>query len=826
VNDLRFAFRQLLKNPGFTAIAVLTLALGIGANTAMFSVVNAVLLRPLPFQDPEKLITLWERNDKQGYNQNLVAPANFADWKAQNQSFEQIAIFETSRGLNLTGAEEPVRVIGFKVSANLFSLLGVSPLHGRGFLPEEETPGRDRTVVLSHGLWQRRFGGHEGVIGQAISLDGESYTIVGIMPKGFVFPGATGEFLGGLFSNPCPDLWRPLAISAEMWDARSWHDWQVIGRLKPSVSLAQARVEMDTLMQRMEQANPGQFMGTHCTLVPLREQSVGSVRASLLVLLGAVGCVLLIGCANVANLFLARAAAREKEFAIRAALGAGRLAILRQLLTESVLLAVIGGVLGSLVAWWGVDVLAANVGGNIAVVTPGWNDIGVDGRVLAFTLALALGTGILFGLAPAWQTANTEVNESLKESGRGSTEGFQRQRLRGALVVAEVALAMVLLVGAGLLLQSLLRLQRVNPGFNPSRVLTMQLGLPRSRFPEDRHRAAFVERLCERLKILPGVEFVGATSGLPLTGDRNNYSYEVVGRPPMEPGKWETADTSLVTPDYLRVLQIPLVAGRSFDARDSEGVPLVCLINQAIAQRHFPNEDPVGKKLRLGYGNLTPEIIGVVPDIKHWALDKGSGPRQRLSLNDAGIYIPYAQEASWSTMTVALRTTGEPMDLAGAVRSVVRELDKNQPIAKMRTMETIVSGTLAQPRFRTLLIGLFGALAVVLAAIGIYGVVSYNVTQRTHEFGIRMALGAQTKDVLRLVMRHGMILAVVGISVGALGTLALTRVISALLFGVRATDPLTFAGVAVLLGLIAFLACVIPARRATKVEPMEALRYE
>ncbi len=824
--DIRYGVRMLMKNPGFTAVAVLTLALGIGANTAMFSVVNAVLLRPLPFKEPGRLVTVWERNPKQGYEQNAVAPANFADWRTQNQSFAQIAMFERWRGLNLTGPGEPVRVIGFKVTANLFPLLGVTPVHGRRLIPEEETPGRDRVVVLSHGLWQRRFGGDADIVGRTVSLDGESYTVVGVMPRGFLFPGGTGEFIGGLFFNPTPDLWMPLALPAGTWGARSWHDWQVIGRLKPEVPLDQARVEMDALMQRMEQANPGNFMGTHCTLLPLREQSVGSMRASLLMLFGAVGFVLLIGCTNIANLFLARAAARENEFAIRAALGAGRLTILRQLLTESVLLAMAGGALGTLLAWSGVGVLVASVGGNIAIVTPGWNEIRVDGGVLAFTLVVALGAGIVFGLAPAWQTAKANVNETFKEKGRGSTEGLRRHRLRGALVVAEVALAMMLLVGAGLLLQSLVRLQRVNPGFDPSRVLTMQLGLSGSRFPDDQHRIAFVEQLCVELKALPGVDFVGATTALPMTGDGANCSYEVLGRPPLEPGKWEAADLWFITSDYFRAMQIPLCAGRPFDSRDTKGAPLVCLINQTLAERHFPKEDPIGKKLRLGLNDLTPEIIGVVPDIKHQALDKGGLPGQRLSLFDAGIYLPYAQAAPWDMISIAVRTSGDPMALANPVRGVVRKLDNDQPIAKLQKMEAVVSASIAQPRFRTLLLSLFAALAIVLAAIGIYGVISYYVTQRTHEFGIRMALGSRTSDVFGLVVRQGMTLALAGIGIGLLGGLVLTRVISGLLFGVKATDPLTFTGVAVLVAFIAVVACVIPARRATRIDPMEALRYE
>src|SRR3989442_597320 len=593
MNNLRFAFRQLLKNPGFATVAVLTLALGIGANTAIFSVVNSVLLRPLPFKEPQRLVTVWERNPKQGYDQNVAAPANYADWKAQSQSFEELAMFGTVIGINMTGADDPARVNGVAVTANLFQTLGVSPVLGRGFAAEEETEGRDRVVVLSYGLWQRRFGSDAGIVGKTVSLDGNSYSVIGVMPGGFSYPGGSGEFLGGMFFNSTPELWLPLALSADMRQARGWHDWQEIGRLKAGVSLDQARAEMDALQARIEQANPGNFMGTGCTLIPLREQSVGAVKPVLLVLLGAVACVLLIACANVANLLLVRAAARQKEFAIRAALGAGRSAIIRQLVTETVLLAALGCAVGTLLAQLCVGALVAAVGEKIAESTPGWDHIGIDGRVLAFTLTVSFCTGILFGLAPAWQTVKTDVNEPLKEGGRGLAEGPRRSRLRSSLIVAEVALATVLLVGAGLMLQSFVRLQRVNPGFNPARVLTMELGLPPARFPEARHRVAFVDRLCERLRVLPGVEFAGASSALPLSGIGSNFGFEVVGRPPLEPGKFETAEVTFITPDYLRAMQIPLRAGRLFEARDAEGAPRVCLISRALANRQFRNEDPV-----------------------------------------------------------------------------------------------------------------------------------------------------------------------------------------------------------------------------------------
>src|SRR5256885_1037852 len=580
---------------------------------------------------------------------------------------------------------------------------------------------------------------------------------------------------------------------------------------------------MDDLQARMERANPGNFMGTGCTLIPLREQSTGNVETTLLVLLGAVAFILLISCTNVANLLLARAAARHKEIAIRAALGASRWALVRQLLTESALLALCGGALGSALAWWGVGVLVARAGDKIAQTTPGWNEIGLDLRVLVFTLIVSLATGLLFGLVPALQTTNSDVNEALKEGGRGSTEGARRNRFRSFLIISEVGLATVLLVGAGLLLQSLLRLQNVHPGFNPERVLTMELGLPETTFPDAQARNGFVERLRGRLKAVPGVEFAGATSALPLSGAASNFGFEVDGRPPLEPGKFQTAEVTSVTPDYFSAMQIPLRAGRLFDTGDREGAPRVAIISRALAERYFPNEDPIGKKLKF-FGDEPWTIVGVAQDVKHRALDSGSQPAQSRILFDAGIFIPYAQAHYGSTVGFAMRSKVAPMALSSSVRAAVHEIDPQQAIAKLRPMEAIVGSSIAQPRFRTLLLGLFGALAVVLAVIGLYGVLAYTVTQRTHEIGIRMALGAQMRDVLNLIVRQGMTLAVARVALGLLAALALTRVLSSMLYEVRPTDPITFGSVGLLLTSVAFLACYFPARRAAKVDPMEALR--
>jgi len=820
MNDLKFAVRQLLKNPGFTAVAVLTLALGIGANTAIFSVVNAVLLRPLPFKDPDKLVAVWERYPEKGNFRNLTAPANFADWKSQNEVFEGIAAFDTfyMRAVNLSGGMEPERVSAVTVSANLFDVLGIRPFLGRSFAADDEIPGQHEVVIVSHSLWQRRFGGDVELIGKRILLDGQGYVVVGIMPRGFVFPGGTGTAIAMSVNQPA-ELWVPLSLSADVLQrSRSFHHLQVIGRLKPGVTLDQARTAMDSLMQGIEKANPGNYMGTHCLLRPLHENSVGGLRFVLIVLFGAVGFVLLIACTNVANLLLTRAAAREKEFAIRAAIGATRSRVIRQLLTESLLLSLISGALGVLLAWWSVRILSVRVDASIAAGTAGWSTIGIDLTALLFTFAVALAIGTFFGLTPALQSGKLDIVSQLKEQGRGSSTGVSRKRFRSFLIVAEVALATMLAFGAGLMTHSLIQLQRVDPGFNHSGVLTMELGLSGPKYAEGDRRAALLDELLGRIRALPGVEYVGATTHLPLSGESMNFAFSIVGRP-VEPGKFESADVRLVVGNYLDAMQIRLRAGRNFTQHDVASSQPVCLISQALAKRHFPNEDPIGKQLRLSVGDLTAEIVGIIQSVQHHGLGgKGDGSSE--------VYIPYAQLPSQSTMSVTVRTKGAPSTLARPVRQAVRDVDRDLPIARLRTMSSLYSSAVAQPRFRTLLISLFGGLALVLAAIGIYGVMSCSVSQRIHEIGIRMALGARPGQVLFLVLRQGMTLAVIGIIIGLISSLGLTQVIRGLLFGVSPTDTATFVAVTLLLAVVAMLACWLPARRAARVEPMEALRYE
>ena len=819
MNDLRYAIRMLLKNPGFTAVAVLTLALGIGANTAIFSVVSHVLLRPLPFKDSDRLVSIWERNPARGYEMNNVSPATFVDWKTQTDAFDGIAAFGFHRSLNLTGEHEPERIIGVPISANLFSVLGVHPVHGRVFLPEEEVPD-NRSVILGHGLWQRRFGSDPNIVGKTIALDGRSHTVVGIMPPKIVFPGMTGLLMGFFFNRPA-DIWLPLALPAESLSNRSNHSLFAVARLKSNMPLSQATAQMDALMQRIVKANPADLIGTHAKLIPLHEQSTGSVRSGLLVLLGAVAFVLLIACANVANLFLARAAERQKEIAIRVAVGASRGKIIQQLLAESVLLAVLGGLLGTFFAYWSLDLLVGRVSETIFITTPGWNDIRIDRQVFAFTLFLSVATGLIFGCVPALRATRLDLNQTLKEGLRGSAARFP---LRRSLVVLETALVMVLLIGAGLMVQSFVRLQSVPAGFNAARVLTMELSLPDTRYSSPDRWAAFYEQLLQRIRALPGVQSAGATTQLPLSGDVGNTAIQIEGRPPLAPGELQTADWITATPGYFAAMQIPLQAGRLFTEQDRPDSSPVCLISRGLADRHFPNENPIGKRLIVGLGDsITNEIVGIVRDVRQRSLNSGDFP---AALIGGQVYLPYLQLSVGSRVSLVIRTASEPLALASAVRGEIAAMDKDLPTSRIRTMETIRGNSIAQPRFRALLVGLFAALALVLALIGIYGVVAYTVTRRTREIGIRIALGAQTADVLRLLVGTGMKSVLAGIAIGAIGAFALGRFLSSLLYEIKASDPLTFVVVAIILAGAALLACFIPARRATKVEPLEALRYE
>ena len=808
LQDVRYGIRMLAKSAGFTAVVVITLALGIGANTAIFSMVNGVLIERLPFKDPGRLFTLWERNLNMGYEQNAPAAANFRDWRDRNRVFEHMAAFDASRTFNLAGGGNPERVDGAAVSPVLFELLGVEPVWGRTFSTREDQPGGDQVVLLSYSLWQRRFGADRAVVGRSIMLDGRSCTVIGVMPPGFQFPGNTGTILN-IFTAPPAQLWVPLALTPQAWSQRSSHFLEVIARLKPETTLGSAQAEMNSIEEQLVKAFPRAYIGTDVKLVPLHAQVVGSFRTALLVLFGAVGFVLLIGCANVANLLLAQGARRQREVAIRSALGAGRLRLVRQLITESLVLAILGGALGVLLAGWGINLLKLILPGNF----PNADAVRINTPVLVFTLLASLATGLIFGLAPAFQTSRAPLTGTLKESERG--DSASHNRLRSVLVAAEVALAMMLLMATGLLLRSFVRLQEVDPGFKADHLLTAEISLPDAKYP-DPQKAAFFARILQQVRSHPGVDWAGAIGHLPLSGDIESYAMEVVGRAPL-PNEYANPDCHVVEPGYFEAMRITLLAGRYFDERDGAQSPHSLIINQAVVRNVFPSENPIGKQLKMGFNGFTGTIVGVVGDTKDLTLDLAA---------DESVYTPYAQAPFWNSMTLTIRTSFAPLTLAGSLRHLVLDLDRDQPVSKVRTMDEVMDASVASPRFRTLLLGLFGFTALLLAGLGIYGVMSYSVSQRRREIGIRMALGAEQPEVIKMVLRHGLVLTLAGLGAGLLGALGLTHFLSSLLYEVRPSDPLTFVCVAGVLAACALLASYIPARRATRVDPMEALRYE
>jgi len=801
--DLRFGARMLMKEPGFTLIAVITLALGIGVNTAIFSVVNSVLLRPLPFDEAERLVRVYVTVPARGIRTNPASWPNFADWRAQNSVFDAMAAYSGANA-TFTGGEAPEQIEGVAASGDLFAVLNAQPMAGRVFLRADEEPGANDVIVISHGLWQRSFNGDPKIVGRQVTLDATGYTVIGVMPRGFHFP----------LDQSKVDYWVPLNPRSETNQERGANYLNVTARLKKGVSIEQAQAEMTAIASRLEQEYRDRNAGRGMNIAPLHESLVGDVRRALLVLLAAVGFVLLIACANVANLQLARAASRGRELAIRTALGAGRGRIVRQLLTESLMIAAIGGAIGLLLAAWGVDLLVATMPEDI----PRAGGIGLDARALGFTAAVTLLTGLAFGLAPTLQSSKADLTESLKDGGRGASEGARRNRTRSLLVVTEVALSLVLLAGAGLLIKSFRRLLDVNPGLNPNGVLTASVALPSGKYPEEARQSAFFQQALNRIAALPGVEAVGVVDPMPLGGSMAMNILSIEGRPPLQPGERLVTNSRVISADYLKAMGIPLLRGRALIERDNVDAPQVMLINESFARRYFPNADPLGQRIRLTIAaNFVAEVVGIVGDVKHQGLEREAGPEA---------YVSYLQVPNPIMSLIVRASSGDPTSLTGSIRQAVGQVDKDQPLYDVKPMMEWLSESVARQRFNMLLLAVFAAVALLLAAIGVYGVISYSVAQRTHEIGIRMALGAQRGDVLKLVVGQGLALTLVGVACGVAGAFGLTRLMEGLLFRVTATDPLTFIGVAALIVIVTLLACYIPARRAAKVDPLVALRCE
>jgi len=815
LDELRYSTRTLLKHPGFVLTIVLILALGIGANSTIFSVVNAVLIRPLPYESPERIVMIWETNPTKGVKRSIVSPANFIDWKSQNQVFDDLAAFRFWY-YTVTGGGDPQRYSGARVSASFFPLLGFKPELGRTFTADEEQVGRDHVVVLTHSLWQRRFGGDPNIIGQSLTVDGEPFTVIGVLPASFRFIRVLNNDL---------DLWMPISFSPQQL-TREDHSITVYGRLKQGVPLAQAQADMNSVTRRLEQEYPKTNTGWGAQVNNLHEQAIEPIRPTLLILIAVVAFVLLIACANVANLLLTRAATRQKDMAIRLTLGSGRLRLIRQLIVESLLLALLGGAAGLVLAYWGVSVLNAIVPEN---KVPRLEGFSLDLRVLGFTLLVSLVVGLLTGLIAGLRVSRLNLNETLKEGGRASSEAPGGRRLRNLFVILEVALTVPLLIGAGLMLRSSLLLQNIDRGINLKNVLTMQISLPKAKYSTAQQTAAFYQQTLQRIQTEPGVGSVSAVNFLPLSslGDATGITIEGRKAPPEE--EIEVA-YCVIDQNYFRVFGIPLLRGRYFTEQDNDESHGVVIINQTMARRYWPDEDPIGRRIQPKFppakvpwrpesSNTWLTVTGVVGDVKEDGLNGSNAP------TEPEIYVPYLQNPS-SLMNLLVRSTSDPLRLAPNVRNQVLSVDVDQPVYNIKTMENVFSQSFAEPQVITSLLATFAAVALVLAAIGVYGVISYSVAQRTHEIGVRMAMGAQRQHVLKLILYQGLKLVVIGVVIGLAAAFAVTRVISNLLFGVTATDPVTFAVVSLLLIVVAVFASYVPARRALKVSPMIALRSE
>jgi putative ABC transport system permease protein len=815
LKDFRLAARSLLKSRGLTAVLVLALMLGIGANTAIFSVVNTILLRPLEFKDPERLLLIRDNFVKQGLENVWMSPAEYLDIKQQNHSFEDVAAFSTVN-YNLTESGDPERIEGLRVTASLVPLLGIGPLQGRVFSADEDKPGSDNVVVISHGLWQRRYGSDPKVIGQTLLLSGRRFTIIGVMPAEFKFP-LTNVALG----QPAfrASVFTPLAFDAEALAERSSRNLNMIARLKPGVSNAQAQSELTTIAARLEQQHPESYlqnMGFALSSVSLQQEVTGKIRFPLLVLLGAATFVLLIASANVAALLVARAIKRSKEVALRVALGARRWDLGRQMLAETVLIALVGGTIGLFLSVWGVRLLLLFGPQNI----PRVDEIGVDSRMLIFTLLVSFATAVPLALIPAFQVSKPNLNEVLNEESGKTSGGLRSVRVFNLLVIGEVALAFVLLIGAGLLIKSFRQLSQIDPGFNRQDLLTMQLTLPSLSYPEESKVSAFYKQLLDQLKAAPGVQSIGAIDALPLSGRKTDTQFVIEGRMPGPGDHLPDEEVRSISPDYFKAMQIPILKGRSLSDSDRAGVQMVVVINQALAHKYFANEDPLGK--RLAFDGSSPdkpnwrEIVGVAGSVKNFGLDLEPKPE---------FYLPLAQYPS-NTVTLVVRTQSNPTDITGTVRSIVKTQDSNLPVYNIKTMEEVIAASVSQQMLTVRLFGLFSVLALLLASIGVYGVMAYSVTQRTREIGIRMALGAPPRNILKLVMKRGIFLTIAGVIIGLIGAFVLTRVVAKLLFGISATDVTTFLEITLLLVIISLIATLIPAWRATKVNPVNAIRFQ